>query len=206
MRIFTLNANKSRSYLFVFGLFVANNRWHRNHSLAQLLVLAISLSFSGLSSAATKVAEESLLILDFELNDLTLNPLSEKENERVALLRPMLSEELKDKYGWTIQELDNGTRASAQKGKGYLFDRPHLSGDLGRTARARWVITGRLHKASYLFVYLKAQLIDTESLIVKADFVVEIKGAAPKLTRKGIDALALQISDTIKIMLANSTQ
>jgi len=180
------------------------NRQYRTASL--LLVFIVTLTFSIVSIANDEISEKNLLILDFELNDLTLNPAIEEEEKRVALLRPMLTDELQSKYGWQIKDLDDDTRASAQKGKGYLFDRPSASGELGKLAQSRWVITGRLHKASFLFVYLKAQLIDTETLTVKADFVVEIKGAAPKLTRKGIDALALQITDSINGSLIDTVK
>ena len=59
-------------------------------------------------------------------------------------------------------------------------------------------MSGRLHKASFLFVYLKAQLIDTRDAGVKADFVVEVKGWSPKLTGKGIETLAVQIDAAIR--------
>jgi len=171
------------------------------------IIFSLSLQVYTGSLYAGESASESqshVLVLDFELNDLTLNPAIEKETQRAAQLRPFLSEQLQMAHNLHIAELDENTRISAQKGKGYLFDRPAVSGELGRTANARWVISGRLHKASHLFVYLKAQLIDTQTLSVKADFVVEIKGASPKLTRKGVDALALQISEAVSGLTQNA--
>ena len=48
------------------------------------------------------------------------------------------------------------------------------------------------------FVYLKAQLIDTRTGQIAADFVVEIKGPQKKLTKKGTEALARQISSALE--------
>lgn len=145
--------------------------------------------------------DSSILIMDFELNDLTLHPQTVMEEKRVVTLRPILTEMLQDTHGREIFDLSDEIRRSAQKGKGYLFDRPKVTGQLGRDVGARWVVSGRLHKASFLFVYLKAQLIDAESLSVKSDFVVEIKGWEPRLTRKGVETLAVQIDQSITELL-----
>ena len=46
-------------------------------------------------------------------------------------------------------------------------------------------------------MYLKAQLIDARDGRVVADYVVEIKGWGERLTAKGVEALGVQIDDTI---------
>ena len=71
---------------------------------------------------------------------------------------------------------------------------------MARAADADWVVSGRLHKASFLFVYLKAQLIDAADGRIAADFVVEIKGWEPRLTAKGVDTLALQIDESLRTL------
>ena len=43
-------------------------------------------------------------------------------------------------------------------------------------------------------------------LTVKSDFVVEIKGGAAKLTCKGVETLALQVTEAINQLLATSDQ
>jgi len=151
-------------------------------------------------STSEPAAQPSLLILDFELNDLTLHPQTVKEEERVKTLRPSLTDELSTKYGYMIAQLSAAERNAAQQGKGYLFDRPSVSARLGATVAAKWVISGRLHKASFLFVFLKSQIIEVATGEVRADFVVEIKGWEPRLTRKGVDALALQIHESLETL------
>lgn len=156
------------------------------------LVFCASVKLAVAADDATK-----LLVLDFELNDLTLNPDITAEQERVSSLRPLLSSKLSYDHDHQIMDLAQEKRDAEVKGKGYLFDRPQVAAGMGAEADAEWVISGRLHKASFLFVYLKAQLIDVNSASVKADFVVEIKGWEPRLTEKGVEALALQIDDSL---------
>jgi len=142
-------------------------------------------------------AVEKILVLDFELNDLTMNPNLSAEQNRTDSLRPLLSSKLSYDHKHTIMDLDQDLRDAENKGKGYLFDRPSVTARMGATAGADWVVTGRLHKASFLFVYMKSQLIEVASGKVKADFVVEIKGWEPRLTTKGVETLALQIDESL---------
>ena len=141
-----------------------------------------------------------IAVLDFELNDLTLNPNLVEETERTATLRPLLVEQLSDHYNITVIENPASARIEAEKGQGYLFDRPALAAKIGREAGVDWIVSGRLHKASFLFVYLKAQLINTQTDQIAADFVVEIKGPQKKLTKKGVESLARQIAAALETL------
>lgn len=141
-----------------------------------------------------------IAVLDFELNDLTLNPNLAEETERAATLRPLLVEQFRQNFKITVKDNPASARIEAEKGRGYLFDRPEIAAKIGRETGVDWIVSGRLHKASYLFVYLKAQLINTQTGQVAADFVVEIKGSQKKLTNKGIESLALQVYDALEAL------
>ena len=147
-----------------------------------------------------QLATAAIAVLDFELRDLTLNPQGAEETRRTASLRPLLIEQLSRAH--KIEVVDNPASAAleANKGQGYLFERPDVAARIGREAGVEWIISGRLHKASFLFVYLKAQLINTRTGRIAADFVVEIKGPQKKLTRKGIETLAKQIDEALKTL------
>lgn len=167
--------------------------------LRRVTLTALVLIFCATVNPAIAADDASkLLVLDFELNDLTLNPDTTAEEKRVKTLRPLLSSKLSYDYDHRIMELAQDKRDAEVKGKGYIFDRPQVAAEMGASADAEWVVSGRLHKASFLFVYLKAQLIDVSSGRVESDFVVEIKGWEPRLTEKGVEALALQIDDSLK--------
>jgi len=159
---------------------------------ASALALLVPLSSGPLESFAADV-----LVLEFELNDLTLYPKVEQERARVASLRPLLLEAFADAENVEVRALPEQARVEADRGTGYLFERPAVAARLGRQSGADWVVSGRLHKASHLFVYLKAQLVDASDGEIAADFVVEIKGWGEKLTRRGVDALAVQIVESL---------
>ncbi len=177
----------------------------RPAAAAMRRLLALSLAGIGLMLIVPPAIPASpVAVLEFELNDLTLNPDTAAETERAASLRPLLVERLGEDHGIVI--VDNPARAAieAVKGHGYVFDRPELAAEIGREGGAAWVVSGRLHKPSFLFVYLQAQLIDVRSGRVAADFVVEIKGQQKKVTPKGIETLARQISDALEALAGRS--
>ena len=158
-----------------------------------ILTLLACLLFPGPNSQAANLA-----VMEFELKDLTLNPKIKEETERAATLRPLLAERLATHHKHTVVENTSDVKIESERAVGYLFERPAVAARLGRSMGVDWVVSGRLHKGSYLFVYLKAQLIDAKSGGVKADFAVEIKGPQQKLTYKGVESLAQQINDALE--------
>lgn len=160
-------------------------------------LLAIYLFF--LAPVASLLASSApIAILDFELNDLTLNPNTSDELERTASIKPLLQETLERVYGYKIVEVDVKAQGSANKGFGYLFDQHDVAANLGREYGADWVVVGRVHKASFLFVYFKARVIQAKTGQLVGDLIVEVKGPQRKLTIKGVERLAEQISDAIR--------
>ena len=103
--------------------------WHQRwHAVGRCLLVSCAL-FCAPSALASE-----LLVLDFDLNDLTLMP-QEQEIERAAELGPMLAETLDAAHGHTIIELPERAAAEAAKGKGYLYDKPALIADIGRQSK-----------------------------------------------------------------------
>ena len=173
--------------------------WDKFRLIGTQLISISLLFFLPLPTSAINLA-----VLEFELNDLTLNPNLVEESERTATLRLLLAEQFTVHYNITVIANPPSARVEAGKGQGYLFDRPALVAKIGREIGVDWIVFGRLHKASFLFVYLKAQLIDTQTDQIAADFVVEIKGPQKKLTKKGIESLARQINAALETLAPNS--
>jgi hypothetical protein len=135
----------------------------------------------------------AIAVLDFELNDLTLDPNNSAERKRTASIRPMLEEALVA-HGFSTVAVDSAAQSAADKGAGYLFDHSDEAASLGRQVGADRVVVGRVHKASFLFVYLKAHVVNVHTAKQVADLVVEVKGPQQALTRRGVEALAQQIA------------
>jgi len=85
----------------------------------------------------------------------------------------------------------------ANAGFGYLFDHHDNAAQLAQKFNADYVVVGRLHKPSFLFVYLMAHLIDVKQQRLIGDYLSEIKGSHKKLTRKGVESLTLKITRTL---------
>ncbi len=143
--------------------------------------------------AGTRIA-----VLEFELNDLTLLPRVPEEVKRTASLGPLLRQALAEKDGYQLVLIDPRVQVEANTAFGYLFDHPEVTAVLGSKFGADWVVVGRVHKPSFLFVYLKAHLVDVKAQRLAGDFVVEIKGNLNRLNEEGIASLAEQIDQTIK--------
>lgn len=141
--------------------------------------------------------QTKIAVLDFELRDLTLLPGIPEELERTASVKPMLEDELTNS-GFEIVHVPLEAQKKARSGFGYLFDHHDLAAQLAKQYDADYVIVGRLHKPSFLFIYLMAHLVDVKNERLIADYLSEVKGAEKKLTRKGVESLTVKINETFK--------
>jgi hypothetical protein len=163
---------------------------HRHNLFSRLLFACLLLS-AVCCRAAPRIA-----VLDFELKDLTPAPNIPSEIARTASIKPLLEQEL-EKAGYRIVQVGPNDIAKAAAGPGYLFDHHDLAAQLARTAQADYIVVGRLHKPSYLFVYLMAHLIDAKRGKLIGDYISEVKGGERKLTLKGVESLAEKIRKTL---------
>jgi hypothetical protein len=160
--------------------------------LYKLIIVLIFYLFS-----ANIMAQPRIAVLDFELKDLTYIPGVPQEIERTASVKLMLEEELQ-KSGYDIVSIPINDQTQATAGVGYLFDHHDIAARLGRQYQTDYVIVGRLHKPSFLFVYLMAHLIDVKQQRLIADYSSEVKGGEKKLTRKGVESLVVKINHTLR--------
>jgi Protein of unknown function (DUF2380) len=158
------------------------------HALFFVLLLSLC--------SANVTAQPRIAVLAFELKDLTLKPGVPQEIERTASVKPMLEEELQ-KSGYEIVTIPMDAQLQATSGVGYLFDHHDIAAQLGQKFNADYVIVGRLHKPSFLFVYLMAHLVDVKQQRLVADYLSEVKGGEKKLTRKGVESLVVKVNDTL---------
>jgi hypothetical protein len=149
-----------------------------------------------LAAAAHAAPAGGIAVLEFELNDLTLDPANPAERERTASIKPMLEKALAEAK-LPIVPVDAAAQRAADKGVGYLFDHPDAAAALGRAAGAKWVVVGRVHKASFLFVYFMAHVVDADTGKLVANLVVEVKGPQKALTVRGVETLAKQIAEAV---------
>ncbi|MCH9698810.1 MAG: DUF3280 domain-containing protein [Gammaproteobacteria bacterium] len=164
--------------------------------LCQVVCLWAVLSIPGY--AATRIA-----ILEFELLDLTLAPRIQEEKQRAASIKPMLQQVLKDQGDYQFVDISSEAQKQANQGVGYLFDHHDVVAELGSQHQAEFVVMGRVHKASHLFVYFLVQLVDVDTQRLVGNYVVEIKGPQKKLTIKGVESVARKIHKTLSSRSGN---
>lgn len=163
-----------------------------NFRIRQLIVLA-ALCLASLNG----LAEQRIVVLDFELKDLTLAPGIPSEVERTAGIKAMLENELV-KAGCEVVTVSPEVQQSANAGVGYLFDHDDVAAKLARQAGADYILVGRLHKPSFLFAYLMGHLVRARDSRLVGNYISEIKGGDKKLTLKGVEDLAVKIDKTLK--------
>lgn len=154
---------------------------------------------------AQAFAEPRIAILDFELKDLTPSPRSEDAKVRAASIKPMLQETLKTKGGYRLIPIDPEAQEEADKGFGYLFDHQDVVAELGQQFGADFVLMGRVHRATHLFVYFMARLVDVRTQQLIGNYVVEVKGTQKKLTLKGVESLVEKIDKTLRALAPSPT-
>lgn len=164
----------------------------KNLFINSLTVLLAWFAFGLNASAQPKIA-----VLDYELRDLTVLPGVPEEIARTASVKTMLEEEL-GKAGYEIVLIPREAQTQATAGFGYLFDHHDAAAQLGQKYNVDYVLVGRLHKPSFLFVYLMAHLVDVKKQQLVADYLSEVKGGDKKLTRKGVESLVVKINETFK--------
>ena len=174
-----------------------------NGRVLTLRAVAFVLIGTGLGAPVTSVAgpesdpKTVVAVLDFELHDLTLTPGMAEEKERTASIAPLLREMLQTEHGFEIAAISSETQQAADEAFGYIFEHHDIAAELGREASSDLIVVGRVHKASFLFVYFKAKIIDTRTNRLLAELTVEVKGSQKRLTAKGVETLARQIAATI---------
>lgn len=166
--------------------------------MCRMRLAALVLSSLMCASGAGASQSARVAVLDFELNDLTLSPAQPEELERTRSIKPLLQQALGSGQGYRIVAVEAEAQQQADAGFGYLFDRDEVAAQLGRDYGADWVVVGRVHKASFLFVYFMAHVIDTRTAERVGNLVVEVKGPQQKLTVRGVESLAEQIDGTIQ--------
>ncbi|WP_347986873.1 DUF2380 domain-containing protein [Methylomonas sp. AM2-LC] len=138
-----------------------------------------------------------IAILDFELKDMTLAPGISAERERTASVKPLLENALKS-AGYQLISIPLAAQQAANSGVGYLFDHADSAAKLGKEYGADYLLVGRLHKPSFLFVYLMGNLVNTHTGVWLGNFITESKGGDIKLTQKAVESLAVKMDKVLE--------
>ena len=154
--------------------------------------ILIFLVYSGSIAANSQIA-----ILDFELNDITSLPNTQKERKRTGSIKPLLEQELKKTSKVNIVQISVKEQKESNPGLGYLFRFHDLVAKLGKHHGAEWVVVGQHSKPSFLFSYLIVYLVNVKKEKAIARYDIELKGNHQKVTQRAVKRLTKNIINTV---------
>lgn len=157
-------------------------------------LLTVFVSFALFMSGAV-MAETKVAVLDMELRDLTLEvsdpkkraEIAANDQENLALTQSLIREGVEQRDHYQLVKIDAKAQKQADKGVGFLFDRPDAAANLGQQYDADYVVVGRYHKPSYLFSYIMLRVVDVDTGKMLEEFKTEVKGRAPETIPRNID-------------------
>ena len=128
-------------------------------SIALSIILSLVFPFINQANAA---APSTVMVLDFQLNDLTDLPNAPQELERISYLTKVFKEILV-KQGVNIVPVANKLMADMQNQSAtYLFDHIEYVAGVAAESGADYVLIGVALKPTYLFVYPRILLVDVK--------------------------------------------
>jgi hypothetical protein len=111
---------------------------------------------------ANAATPPKVMVLDFQLNDLTDLPNAPQELERISYLSKIYKESL-EKQGVNVVPVTEKLKADIQhQSPTYLFDHIEYVADVAAQSGADYVLLGVALKPTYLFVYPRILLVDVK--------------------------------------------
>ncbi len=159
------------------------------HSLLKLLkaLLLLSVFISSAANAGPKV-----IVLAFELDDMTDLPNAPEELKRIALLSTTFKESLKNQ-GINVLPVDTKVQAEIEKhSPTYLYDNVDTAIELNKDMGADYLVIGVALKPTYLFVYPRLIIVDvnTKTVVVSNSAQLESSWTDERTTIRTAEKLA----------------
>lgn len=141
-----------------------------------------------------------VMVLDFQLNDLTDLPNAPEELARIEYLSSTFKQRLVDN-GVEIVPVNNQlkTELSGQSPT-YLFDRVEHAAKAAEGSGADYLIIGVALKPTYLFVYPRILLVDikTQKVVMAKASQLESSWSDKNTTARSAERLADMVSEELK--------
>ncbi len=163
-------------------------------------LLVSSLAFA----AEAPNIKPKIMVVEFELRDVSPIPNVAQEVERTLLIDTVIQQTLTE-HGYDIVPACDALQKTYAQGNGYLYDRPEIAGKIGGDCGADYVLMGQTWKPSFLFVFPQIQVVDTRKNLTRAQLVVvsrsvqlEASTLDKNVTENAAKKLAMQIIDKLK--------
>lgn len=140
--------------------------------------------------------EAKVMVLDFQLNDLTDLPNAPEELARIAYLSSTFKQKLAENGVEIVPVNDRLKTELSANSATYFFDRTALAAKLAEDSGADYLVIGVALKPTYLFVYPRILMVDIKTQqVVYASYVqLESSWSDKNTTAHSAEMLAKKIS------------
>ncbi|MDP1659990.1 MAG: DUF2380 domain-containing protein [Methylotenera sp.] len=157
-----------------------------------LIALTIPVAFAGASA--------KVMVMDFQLNDLTDLPNAPEELARIGYLSSTFKQKLVDN-GVELVPVNNQLKAELSgQSPTYLFDRVEHAAKLAEGSGADYLLIAVALKPTYLFVYPRILLVDikTQKVVMAKASQLESSWLDKNTTARSAEKLADMVSEELK--------
>jgi len=160
-----------------------------------LKVIFLIILLALITPAAFAGTDAKVMVLDFQLNDLTDLPNAPEELARIAYLSSTFKQKLVEN-GVKIVPVNDRLKAELSANSAtYFFDHPDLAAKLAEDSGADYLVIGVALKPTYLFVYPRILMVDikTQQVVYPAYVQLESSWSDKNTTAKSAEMLAKKI-------------
>lgn len=159
--------------------------------LFSLIALITPVAFAG---SGAKV-----MVLDFQLNDLTDLPNAPEELARITYLTSSFKQKLADNGVELVPVNDRLKATSAAQSPTYLFDHVDVAANLAEGSGADYLIIVVALKPTYLFVYPRLLMVDikTQKVVMARASQLESSWSDKNTTARSAEKLANMVSEEL---------
>ena len=173
-----------------------------------IVKLLITIYLFGLfSSSAFAETKLKVIVLDFQLNDLTDLPNAPEELARIAYLSATYKQQLLTMGVEVLPANDKLDSYLTTQSATYLFDNVEHAAILAAGSGADYLLIGVALKPTYLFVYPRILLIDikTHKVVMAKAAQLESSWSDKNTTARTAEKLAKIVSDALNKIQAQNT-
>jgi hypothetical protein len=166
--------------------------------LIALIVPVVPAAFAG--------AGAKIMVLDFQLNDLTDLPNAPEELARIAYLTSAFKQKLADDSVELVPVNNSLNALSAAQSPTYLFDHVDIAASLAEGSGADYLIIVVALKPTYLFVYPRLLMVDikTQKVVMARASQLESSWSDQNTTARSGEKLAIMVSEELKKLAAQA--
>ncbi len=171
--------------------------------ITRLIFTVCTTAMFALPAQAEPIAK--VMVLDYQLNDMTDLPNAPEELERIAYLSSTYKQRLADNGVELVPVNEALKNAVANQSPTYLFDNVPNAAKMAEGGGADYLLIGVALKPTYLFVYPRILLVDikTAEVVMARAAQLESSWSDQNTTRRTAEKLADMVTEELKVLTAN---